>query len=144
MERTQEKYSGTQIMEPNIWNKDALQFVKEVTESQGFWCMDMELKYLDIRIDTRSGDFIIKDRDGNLISKERVLEAIQKWKERNKKKTWRVHYTEFERGWGSRPGGFKDFDSLESAQKEFKEFNELNTCETVPDWYMVAHEPKEI
>jgi len=54
---------------------------------------------------------------------------------------YRVRYTEYERGWGSRPEGFDDFDTLEDAQKCTKKFNAGNTSPSVPDWYMVASEP---
>ncbi|AGS81115.1 hypothetical protein [Caulobacter phage Cr30] len=57
---------------------------------------------------------------------------------------WRVSYTEYERGWGQRPDGFKDFDSYEDAYKHYKEFNAQNNLPYVPDCYSVAHEPKAI
>ena len=53
----------------------------------------------------------------------------------------RVRYTEYERGWGSRPDGFKDFDTLQEAIHHMDEFNAKNTAESVPDWYMVAEYP---
>ena len=55
--------------------------------------------------------------------------------------TYRVHYTEYERGWGSRPEGYDDFDTLEEANKRVKSFNAHNSEKHPPDWYMVAHEP---
>lgn len=54
---------------------------------------------------------------------------------------YRVRYTEYERGWGSRPDGFTDFDSFEEAEKAMIAFNARNTEATAPDWYMVAEEP---
>ena len=54
---------------------------------------------------------------------------------------YRVRYTEYERGWGSRPYGFKDHDTLVEAQEHTKAFNAQNTAPTAPDWYMVAADP---
>ena len=58
---------------------------------------------------------------------------------------YRVHYTEYERGWGSRPDGHKDFegsDALTEAKKHADEFNAQNTAPSAPDWYMTASEPQ--
>jgi hypothetical protein len=54
---------------------------------------------------------------------------------------YRVRYTEYERGWGSRPDGFDDFDTLAAGQECTREFNAKNTEKTAPDWYMVAADP---
>lgn len=54
---------------------------------------------------------------------------------------YRVRYTEYERGWGSRPEGFTDFDTLLEAKTATDAFNALNTESSVPDWYMLASEP---
>jgi hypothetical protein len=54
---------------------------------------------------------------------------------------YRVRYTEYERGWGSRPDGFRDFDTHVEAKAAADAFNAQNTAETAPDWYMVASEP---
>jgi len=54
---------------------------------------------------------------------------------------YRVRYTEYERGWGSRPEGFNDFDTLVEAEKCRDDFNAKNTEATAPDWYMVASNP---
>lgn len=54
---------------------------------------------------------------------------------------YRVHYTEYERGWGSRPDGHTDFDSYEEALQHKETFNAKNDKDTVPDWYMIAGDP---
>ena len=54
---------------------------------------------------------------------------------------YRVRYTEYERGWGSRPDGFDDFDTLLEAKAKKTEFNAQNTESSAPDWYMIAEEP---
>lgn len=60
---------------------DAAAFTRLLSEHEGFWGADFALKYLELRIDTRSGHFILKDRDGNRISADRVVCAIQNWRE---------------------------------------------------------------
>ncbi len=45
-------------------------------EGQPWWISDTELKYLNIRLDTRDLGFIITDRDGVQIDPQRVLDAI--------------------------------------------------------------------
>jgi ABC-type sulfate transport system substrate-binding protein len=54
---------------------------------------------------------------------------------------YRVRYTEYERGWGSRPEGFTDFDTLEEAKEHARQYNAENTETVVPDWYMIAENP---
>ncbi len=55
---------------------------------------------------------------------------------------YRVRLTEHERGWGRRDAGYEDFDSHEKAEKFQQNFNADNTANIVPDWYMVAEDPK--
>jgi hypothetical protein len=60
---------------------------------------------------------------------------------------YRVYYTEYERGWGSRVDGFKDFEgttAFEDATTHVAEFNAQNNLPVAPDWYMVASAPKLI
>lgn len=54
---------------------------------------------------------------------------------------YRVWYTEYEAGWGSRPDGYRDFDTFEEAETHQKEFNSRNTAKTAPSWYMIAEDP---
>jgi hypothetical protein len=54
---------------------------------------------------------------------------------------YRVRYTEYERGWGSRPDGFTDFESLDEATAHQIQFNSQNTADAAPDWYMIAENP---
>jgi hypothetical protein len=54
---------------------------------------------------------------------------------------YRVRYTEYERGWGSRPDGFDDFDTHEEAEQAMLKFNAANTEKIAPDWYMIAESP---
>lgn len=61
----------------NVWHRDVAAFAKAVQDSPDLWLRDSALKYLEIRIDTRTGDFIVKDRDGNRVSPDRVIAAAQ-------------------------------------------------------------------
>ncbi len=64
----------------NEWNKDADKFLALISKHPHMWCYDTQLKYLNMRIDTRSGNFILHDRDGNKVQPERAVEAIRKAK----------------------------------------------------------------
>ncbi len=68
----------------NPWNVDLDRFMKVLDENRDipFWCCDSELKYLNLRIDTRDNAFVLADRDGNRISPDRVLRAIELFRER--------------------------------------------------------------
>lgn len=59
----------------NRWNRDIGLFAAVVKKSPGMWLKDSPLKYLDVRIDTRSGHFVLFDRDHKMISPDRVLQA---------------------------------------------------------------------
>lgn len=57
---------------------------------------------------------------------------------------YRVFYTEYERDWGSRVDGYKDFEgenAQERAMQHTLDFNSKNNLDIVPDWYMVASAP---
>jgi hypothetical protein len=61
----------------NRWNFDAASFVAAVQEQPALWHNDAELKYLTLTIDVRDGGFKLKDRYGNQIEPDRVVEAIE-------------------------------------------------------------------
>jgi len=54
---------------------------------------------------------------------------------------YRIYYTEYERGWGSRPDGHDDFNTFGEAVAAADAFNSKNTAPRTPDWYMVASQP---
>lgn len=61
------------------WNHDAGRFVALLMKHVGWWWgMDFPLKYLTLRIDTRDGGFVLRDKDGAAIPPSRVLAAIEK------------------------------------------------------------------
>lgn len=66
----------------NRWNGDLKAFVELIADAaeENWWCQDTPLKYLEIRVDTRDGGFVLFDRDRNVISPDRVVEAIAKWR----------------------------------------------------------------
>lgn len=59
----------------NQWFEDISLFAAIVKKGSGMWIKDGQLKYLDVRIDTRSGHFVLFDRDHKRITPERVLLA---------------------------------------------------------------------
>ena len=66
----------------NAWNDDLTAFAKLIDDAAGeyWWCYDTALKYLQIRVDTRDGGFVLLDRDGNRVEPERVIAAIERWR----------------------------------------------------------------
>jgi hypothetical protein len=62
----------------NRWFKNVSLFAEIVQENSGLWLIDSDLKYLNVRIDTRSGAFKLTCRDGEEIDVDRVLEAATK------------------------------------------------------------------
>lgn len=68
----------------NEWNQDVGTFgaLLQAAKRQHWWCSDSQLKYLEIRVDTRSGHFVLKDRDGNNIDPGRVVAAIERHRDR--------------------------------------------------------------
>lgn len=73
----------------NSWNSDFDKFAALLVSvrDKPWWIMDFDLKYLNIRIDTRDNGFILlSDRDHNgkceRISPDRVVEAIERYKEK--------------------------------------------------------------
>jgi len=67
----------------NAWNEDAAAFTRIIQDAPTFWGRDFDLKYLSLRIDTRSGHFVLSDRNGKVISPDRVLAAISREKARH-------------------------------------------------------------
>jgi len=69
-----------QAIKSNQWNKNLSQFIKYIEVAGAFWCEDWNLKYLNIRVDTRDGAFIIYDENGKgRIKPDRIIKAIKKW-----------------------------------------------------------------
>jgi hypothetical protein len=72
-------HSGPQF---NAWEDDVFALVAEMQKlkDEPWWGMDSQLKYLSVWIDTRDGGFILKDRDHNRISPDRVVKAMDAWR----------------------------------------------------------------
>lgn len=66
----------------NEWRDDLVRLATILADAsdESWWCADTALKYLEIRVDTRDGGFVLYDRDRNKISPERVEQAIAKWR----------------------------------------------------------------
>lgn len=67
----------------NEWEIEWERFAAMLADAKGeyFWIYDGALKYLNIRLDTRSNAFILYDRDDNRIDPARVEEAIRQCRE---------------------------------------------------------------
>lgn len=53
--------------------------------------------------------------------------------------TYRVEFTEYERGWGSKPWETEYYDNEAEARQRAIDYNkEHNTATSAPDWYVVA------
>ncbi len=59
----------------NSWNLDLAKFAKLVEDHPALWLRDARLKYLNVRIDTRDGGFILADRDNQTIDVDRVVSS---------------------------------------------------------------------
>lgn len=66
----------------NSWHKNVALFAKIIAENPGLWLRDSDLKYLNIRIDVRSGDFLVSCRDDEAISADRVVKAAREARNR--------------------------------------------------------------
>jgi hypothetical protein len=52
---------------------------------------------------------------------------------------FRVEFTEYERGWGSKPWDTEYYDNEEEARERAIAYNkEHNTKDSAPDWYVRA------
>lgn len=88
-ERTREQGGVSEPSAPSEWQKrgpdfneweiEWERFAAMLADAKGeyFWVCDGALKYLNIRLDTRSNAFILRDRDDNRIDPSRVEAAIQ-------------------------------------------------------------------
>ncbi len=61
----------------NPWHRNATAFLTLIDQHRGFWGRDFDLKYLNLRIDTRNNQFVLLDRDNQRIHADRVLDAIR-------------------------------------------------------------------
>lgn len=75
------------VIPENTWNTGLEEFMYVLFNAceQPWWCVDGDLKYLNLRIDTRDNAFIlsVNGRGENApqvrIDPQRVIEAIAKW-----------------------------------------------------------------
>lgn len=72
------------------------------------------------------------------ISKEQLLEKINDVGE-----FWMIDVRESERGWGSSTEQ-EIYTSYEEAHERYTSINKDNPTDRVPDYYIVASEPKKV
>ena len=66
--------------EMNKWYLDLYRFMAILKDTTpGWWVNDSVLKYLNIRMDTRNGNFRLYGEGQVQVSPDRVLAAIEKW-----------------------------------------------------------------
>jgi len=65
------------VADAYAWHKDVALFTKIVQENPGLWLVDPDLKYLNIRLDTRGGEFLVTCGDGEAVSADRVVKAAR-------------------------------------------------------------------
>lgn len=72
----------------NRWNGDLKGFAELLDSARGeyWWTRDFQLKYLRINVDTRDGSFMLSNRDGEIISPDRVVAAINENRERRSRR----------------------------------------------------------
>jgi len=61
----------------NVWYKELHAMVSVINSNNKMWLINPKLKYLNIRIDTRRGDFVIFDRDRNAVDPNEIREAVR-------------------------------------------------------------------
>ena len=69
------------------------------------------------------------------VSKEQILENIGD--------LWMIEVRESERGWGSETTQ-ELYTILEEAKQRYDEINQSNPTDHVPDYYIVASEPRKV
>lgn len=55
---------------------------------------------------------------------------------------WRIDFTEFERGWGSRPDGYILFKAKAAAEAYYEEHWSSYPAGPAPDYYIHAERPR--
>ena len=76
------------VVPENTWNTGLDKFIEVLNGGAGeaWWCCDTDLKYLNLRVDTRDNAFLLtvdgcKDGDPKRrIDPQRVVDAIAKWR----------------------------------------------------------------
>lgn len=69
------KLSVKEKQEHNLWEdpsdfKEVLNVIDDMQVNDWYWFRNMKCKYIDLRIDMRSGHFILCNRDGERIDIE--------------------------------------------------------------------------
>ncbi|MEM6499298.1 MAG: hypothetical protein AAF709_21555 [Pseudomonadota bacterium] len=80
-------YCKGSLVPTNTWNTHLEDLMEALfnAEGQPWWCCDTDLKYINLRIDTRDNAFILsvkgrgEDAQDVRIDPQRVVDAIAKW-----------------------------------------------------------------
>ena len=62
----------------NAWHENFGKLADMIQRNPDLWLHNSRLKYLRFNVDTRSGHFIVTDRDGNRISPDQIVAAVRK------------------------------------------------------------------
>jgi hypothetical protein len=74
--------AGAPLPEPaSPWHLAIATFAATVQNGGAFWSVARQLKYLDVRIDTRDGAFTLRDLHGKPTTPADVAKAIEQWSE---------------------------------------------------------------
>ncbi len=64
--------------ESGVWNQNALVDVTNaICDTPRMWLQNFDLKYLNLRIDTRDGSFIICDRHGKIVPLDKLISTAR-------------------------------------------------------------------
>ncbi len=67
----------------NVWHSGLVEFIQilDSVKDERWWIVDTELKYINIRVDTRTNHFIVGiDDSDERIDPQRVVDAIETYK----------------------------------------------------------------
>lgn len=60
------------------WNLDAARFLRLIQSAPSSWLCYHEMKYINLRVDTRDGGFLLMQNDGDATDVSRILAAVKR------------------------------------------------------------------
>ncbi len=76
VQKSETPIQTTDLRDGNWW-PNVIKFLARLEGHPDMWHGDADLKYLNVRVDTRDGAFRLSDRNGNPVHPDRVLEALK-------------------------------------------------------------------